>query len=152
MDRLRCAAAVIIPAANAEGMSEHLKEISTQVMSGAHAALICDGAGWHQIGTKLQVPDNITLVHLPPYAPELITAPEWTVMHRSGIKNICRAQPTNWSSMATGWSSRCRRQQVIRLACVRLRCRSLHARLVSNEAVGGHSRLNATSASASVST
>ena len=64
-------AAVIMPAANAEGMNEHLKEISTQVASGAHAALICDGAGWHQLGGKLRVPDNITLVPLPPYAPEL---------------------------------------------------------------------------------
>ena len=57
--------------ANAEGMNEHLKEISTQVTPGAHAALICDGAGWHQTGGKLQVPDNITLVPLPAYAPEL---------------------------------------------------------------------------------
>ena len=64
-------AAIIMPAANAEGMNEHLKEISTQVTPGAHAALICDGAGWHQTGGKLQVPDNITLVPLPPYAPEL---------------------------------------------------------------------------------
>jgi hypothetical protein len=61
----------IVPAANAEGMNEHLKEISTQVASGAHAALVCDGAGWHQMGEKLQVFDNITLIPLPPYAPEL---------------------------------------------------------------------------------
>jgi hypothetical protein len=61
----------IVPAANAEGMNEHLKEISTQVASSAHAALVCDGAGWHQMGEKLQVPDNITLIPLPPYAPEL---------------------------------------------------------------------------------
>ena len=64
-------AAIIMPAANAEGMNEHLKEISTQVAPGAHAALVCDGAGWHQMGETLQVPDNITLIPLPPYAPEL---------------------------------------------------------------------------------
>ncbi|MDE3115591.1 MAG: transposase [Pseudomonadota bacterium] len=39
-------AAIIMPAANTEAMNEHLKEISTQVQPGAHAALICDGAGW----------------------------------------------------------------------------------------------------------
>ena len=33
--------------------------------------LICDGAGWHQAGKKLKVPDNITLLPLPFYAPEL---------------------------------------------------------------------------------
>ena len=30
-----------------------------------------DGAGWHQRGEKLQVPDNITLLSPPPYSPEL---------------------------------------------------------------------------------
>jgi hypothetical protein len=64
-------AAVIMPAANTEGMNQHLKEIGTQIAPGAHAALICDGAGWHQRGKKLRVPDNITLLPLPPYAPEL---------------------------------------------------------------------------------
>jgi DDE superfamily endonuclease len=64
-------AAIIMPAVNTEAMSEHLQEISTQVAPGAHAALVCDGAGWHQQGGKLRVPDNITLVRLPSYAPEL---------------------------------------------------------------------------------
>jgi len=64
-------AAIIMPAANTEAMNEHLKEISTQVAPGAHAALILDGAGWHQSGGTLQVPDNITLLTLPPYSPEL---------------------------------------------------------------------------------
>jgi hypothetical protein len=56
-----------MPAANAAAMNEHLKEISTQVAPGAHAVLVCDGAGWHQTGGKLIVPDNITLLPLPPY-------------------------------------------------------------------------------------
>jgi hypothetical protein len=64
-------AAIIMPAVNIEAMNEHLKEISTQVAPGAHAGLICDGAGWHQQGGALLVPHNITLLPLPPYAPEL---------------------------------------------------------------------------------
>jgi DDE superfamily endonuclease len=64
-------AAIIMPAVNAEAMNEHLKEISTQVATGAHAVLVCDGAGWHQQGGRLRVPDNITMLPLPPYAPEL---------------------------------------------------------------------------------
>jgi hypothetical protein len=64
-------AALIMPAANTEAMNQHLKEISTQVRRGAHAALICDGAGWHQRGKKLKVPANITLISLPAYSPEL---------------------------------------------------------------------------------
>ncbi len=36
----------------------------------AHAALVLDGAGRH-VAADLAVPDNITLVPLPPFAPEL---------------------------------------------------------------------------------
>ena len=64
-------AAVIMPAANSEAMNEHLAEISTQVSPGAHAVLVCDSAGWHQPGKRLRVPDNITLLPLPAYSPEL---------------------------------------------------------------------------------
>lgn len=64
-------AAVIMPAVNTEAMNHHLKEIATQVADGAHALLICDGAGWHQLGERLIVPETITLMPLPPYAPEL---------------------------------------------------------------------------------
>lgn len=64
-------AAMITPAANTECMNLHLEEISTQITAGARAVLVCDGAGWHQIGGELDLPDNIVLLHLPPYAPEL---------------------------------------------------------------------------------
>ena len=36
----------------------------------AHALLVLDGASWHA-SNALRVPDNITLLPLPPYAPEL---------------------------------------------------------------------------------
>ena len=52
-------------------MNKHLAEISTQVAAGAMAVLTCDRAGWHQTGGALVVPDNIVLLHLPPYSPEL---------------------------------------------------------------------------------
>lgn len=59
-----------MPFANTEAMNAHLIEISNAVTSGAYAILVMDGAGWH--GSKaLCVPDNITIVTLPPYAPEL---------------------------------------------------------------------------------
>src|ERR1700730_4800705 len=64
-------AAVITPTVNTECMNLHLAEISTQITSGSVAALICDGAGWHQSGGELKLPDKIVLLPLPPYAPEL---------------------------------------------------------------------------------
>lgn len=63
-------AGLVMPNANTEAMNLHLAEISKAVSPGAHAALVADGAGWH-ISSKLVIPDNITLVKLPPYAPEL---------------------------------------------------------------------------------
>ena len=64
-------AAMIMPYANTEAMYQHLEEISREVVAGAHAVLVCDGAGWHQRGAKSRVPSNITLLPLPPYSPEL---------------------------------------------------------------------------------
>ena len=64
-------AAIIMPAVNSEAMSEHLKEIAVHVAPGAHAVLLCDGAGWHQTGGRLDVPANISLLPIPPYTPEL---------------------------------------------------------------------------------
>jgi transposase len=64
-------AALVLPFVNTEAMNLHLAEISTQVTPGAHAVLTLDGAGWHQTGDKLKLPDNISLLPLPPYSPEL---------------------------------------------------------------------------------
>ena len=64
-------AAVITPHANTAAMNAHLAEIGTQIAPGAQAVLLLDGAGWHQRGKRLRVPENITLLSLPPYAPEL---------------------------------------------------------------------------------
>src|SRR3546814_10820781 len=63
-------AALVLPYVNRQAMNLHLQEISRAVAPGAHAVLILDGAGWHT-SPALEVPENITLLPLPPYAPEL---------------------------------------------------------------------------------
>ena len=63
-------AALVMPHADAQAMNAHLVEISKTVAEGAHAILVLDGAGW-QGSTTLCIPENITLLLLPPYAPEL---------------------------------------------------------------------------------
>ena len=63
--------ALVLPYANAQAMNLHLEEISSQVTQGSHAVLLLDRAGWHRTGGKLRVPDNISLLYLPPYSPEL---------------------------------------------------------------------------------
>lgn len=64
-------AAIVMPWVSSEAMTIHLAEIAKQVGAGAHAVLVCDGAGWHQTGQRLTVPANLSLLRLPPYAPEL---------------------------------------------------------------------------------
>jgi transposase len=67
----RVAAGLVMPAAaTAETMSLHLTAIGRKVAAGSHAALVLDGAGYH-IAAALTIPENLTLVRLPPYAPEL---------------------------------------------------------------------------------
>ena len=63
-------AAIIRDAVNTAAMADHLTEISRLVRPGFHAIVVVDGASWHKTPSLL-VPDNLTLVVLPPYSPEL---------------------------------------------------------------------------------
>ena len=63
-------AGLVLPYVNAEAMNLHLQEISRHVTPGAHAVLVLDGAGWHG-AAALTIPDNISLLPLPSYSPEL---------------------------------------------------------------------------------
>jgi transposase len=67
-------------------MNLHLQEISAAVAPGAHAVLLLDQAGWH--GSRdLVVPDNITLLPLPPRSPEL-----------NPVENVWQFMRDNWLS------------------------------------------------------
>jgi hypothetical protein len=62
---------LVLPTVNIEAMNLHLAEISRFVQPGSFAIVQLDGAGWHQPGDRLHVPDNIALLPQPPYSPEL---------------------------------------------------------------------------------
>lgn len=62
--------ALVLPYANTIAMSNFLCELSSNIQPGKHAAVIIDNAGWHK-SHELVIPDNITLIPLPPYSPEL---------------------------------------------------------------------------------
>ena len=81
-------AALVLPYANAQAMNLHLEEISSQVTQGSHAVLLLDRAGWHQTGGKLRLPRNISLLHLPPYSPELNPAENiWQFLRQNHLSN-----------------------------------------------------------------
>ena len=82
------AAGLVLPVVSTAAMNAHLAEISRSVASGAHAMLILDGAGWH--GAKaLVVPDNLSLLTLPPYSPEL-----------NPVENVWQYLRANWLAIS----------------------------------------------------
>jgi len=90
-------------------MNQHLAEISRQVALGHHAVLILDGAGWHQPGDKLKSPGNISLLHLPPYCPELNPVENiWQFLRQNYLSHrvfksyaaIVEACCTAWNALA----------------------------------------------------
>jgi transposase len=58
------------PHVNTGTMNVFLKMLSDELEPHDHAVLIMDQAGWHK-AKELAVPENITVLYLPPYAPEL---------------------------------------------------------------------------------
>jgi transposase len=62
--------AMLAPTVNTDYMNAHLQFISKQVSPGSHSILVLDRAGWH-VAKALEVPANLTLLHVPPYSPEL---------------------------------------------------------------------------------
>lgn len=76
-----------MPEANAGMMNLHLDAISKAIAPGAHAAVLLDGAGYHR-SRHLRVPDNITLIPLPRYAPELNSAENiWEYLRKNKLAN-----------------------------------------------------------------
>ena len=81
-------AALVLPVADGETMNLHLAEISRNVTPGSHAVVLLDGAGWHQTGGKLKVPDNISLLELPAYSPELNPVENvWQYLRQNQLSN-----------------------------------------------------------------
>jgi hypothetical protein len=62
--------ALALPEATTASMGLFLERFAQELGPGVHAALVLGRAGWH-VSRRLAVPDNITLVPLPPYSPEL---------------------------------------------------------------------------------
>lgn len=64
------ASLMITPTVNTDYMNAHLRFISQLLTPDEHAVLILDRAGWH-VAKGLQIPSNLSLLHLPSYSPEL---------------------------------------------------------------------------------
>ena len=79
-------AGLVLPFCNSDAMALHLQEISRTVAPRAHAVLVMDQTGWYT-SAKLDVPANITILTLPPRAPEL-----------NPVENVWQFMRDNWLS------------------------------------------------------
>jgi transposase len=64
------AVGLVMPELNTAVVNRFLKELSRQLAPGVHAVLLWDNAGYHT-GGGLVVPENVSLIGLLPYSPEL---------------------------------------------------------------------------------
>ena len=60
---------LVLPRVNSDCMQIFLDEIVSRHPND-NVAMVLDGAGWHK-GKNFRLPDNLRLLSLPPYSPEL---------------------------------------------------------------------------------
>ena len=97
--------ALLSPTVNTAVMHAHLAMISRQVGPHRHVILVLDQAGWH-VAKALQVPNNLTLLPLPPYSPELNPIERvWAYLRSHYLSNRVFADDDHlWQACRTAWN------------------------------------------------
>ncbi len=77
---------LVMPYCNTVCMNVFLAELSKKYPKDK-IILVCDGAAWHK-SKSLIIPDNIELVFIPPYTPEMNPIEQiWKEIRKIGFKN-----------------------------------------------------------------
>ncbi len=77
---------LIMPYCNTVCMNVFLAELSKKYPKDK-IILVCDGAAWHK-SKSLVIPDNIELIFIPPYTPEMNPIEQiWKEIRKIGFKN-----------------------------------------------------------------
>jgi len=78
---------LVLPFVNAQVMSIFLAEVAERHPD-EYVVMVLDGAGWHQ-AIELDIPENMQLVRLPPYSPELNPAEHlWEEIREKWFPNL----------------------------------------------------------------
>lgn len=114
------AVGLVLPYANKEMMAHHLSQISQSVPKGRHAVLVVDQATFHKTD-KLICPDNISLLFLPPYAPELNPVENlWAQLRQGWLANRCfEGYDAIVQACCEAWNAYTTRQNAIKKLCSR---------------------------------
>ena len=79
---------LVMPYCNTDCMNLFLRELSNEYKNDM-VILVCDGARWHT-SNGLQIPDNIELLFIPPYTPEMNPIEQiWEEIREKGFRNEC---------------------------------------------------------------
>ncbi len=77
---------LVLPYCNTDCMKVFLNELSNKYKED-YIILVCDGAMWHK-SKGLNVPENIEIMFIPPYTPEMNPIEQiWKEIRTSGFKN-----------------------------------------------------------------
>lgn len=97
--------ALIAPTVNTHYMNRHLQFISPEAGPDVHVVLVLDPAGWH-VARALEVPENMTLLHLPPYSPELNGAERiWSFLRSHYLSNrVYRDYDELFEAIKVAWN------------------------------------------------
>lgn len=77
---------VVMPYCNTDCMNLFLEDLSNTFPRDT-IILACDGAAWHK-SNSLKIPENIELIFIPPYTPEMNPIEQiWKEIRKIGFKN-----------------------------------------------------------------
>lgn len=77
---------LVLPSANTICMNIFLSELSKKYADD-YILLVADGASWHK-SKALNIPENIKIIHIPPYTPEMNPIEQiWKEIRKIGFKN-----------------------------------------------------------------
>jgi len=112
--------ALILPKCQTGMMQLHLEEISKQIEAGFHGLIIIDRASWHTT-EALNIPENISLLPLPAYSPELNPMEQvWQKIKADSLNNTTFKNYDDIVERCVhAWNSFCDKEGNIKRLCSR---------------------------------
>ena len=77
---------LVMPYCNTVCMNVFMEELSKEYLDD-YILMVCDGSSWHRSSAMI-IPDNITLLNIPPYTPEMNPIEQiWREIRTQGFRN-----------------------------------------------------------------
>lgn len=112
--------ALILPECNSGMMQIHMNQISEQIRDEHHGIVLMDRASWHTTETLI-IPENISLMPLPPYSPELNPMEQvWQQLRKIKLSNSSfKNYDDIVDSCCQAWNTFCDTEGNIQELCTR---------------------------------